>query len=366
MTLSVEIEHQQGEFTLDTRFECGAGVTALFGRSGTGKTTLVNAIAGLIRPRKGRVVFDGETLFDAERGIHVRAGRRRFGYVFQEGRLFPHLTVRQNLTYSHWFDRALHAAVDFTHVVELLGIGELLQRRPAQLSGGEKQRVAIGRALLAKPRLLLLDEPLASLDAERKYEILRYLKLLRDETRIPMVYVSHAVEEVLELADHVVLLASGRVVASGSVEAVMGRPDLLPASGVFEGGAVIETHVIGVDADDGLATLGFDGGTLTIGNFDARAGESVRVRIRAREVSIALVAPQHISIQNILRGKVVNIEAPRGSSVNVAIAVGAATLRARITRRSARQLALAPGMEVYALIKAISLERRLDRPSDPA
>ena len=355
--LSVDLSHGQGGFSLDARFECGAGVTALFGRSGAGKTTLINAIAGLVRPGKGRIVFDGETLFDSTRNINVRAGRRRFGYVFQEGRLFPHYTVQQNLTYSHWFDRGLHSERDFTHVVELLGIGELLQRRPAQLSGGEKQRVAIGRALLAKPRLLLLDEPLASLDAQRKDEILRYLRLLRDEMRIPMVYVSHVVEEVLEIADQVVLLASGRVVASGSVEEVMGRPDLRPASGVFEGGAVIETHVIGVDLDDGLATLGFDGGTLTVGNFDAQAGERVRVRIRAREVSIALEPPQHISIQNILRGSVIAIDEPRDSSVVIVIAVGAVTLRARITRRAVRQLALAPGMDVYALIKAVSLDR---------
>ena len=355
--LSVEINHEQGSFSLDAVFECGAGVTALFGRSGAGKSSLVNAIAGLIRPRKGHVVFDGETLFDSAHGIHVRAGKRRFGYVFQEGRLFPHFTVQQNLVYSHWFDRALYSASDFAHVVELLGIGELLQRRPAQLSGGEKQRVAIGRALLAKPRLLLLDEPLASLDAERKHEILRYLRLLRDETRIPMIYVSHAVEEVLELADQVVLLASGRVVASGSVEAVMGRPDLRPSSGVFEGGAVIETHVIDIDLEDGLATLGFDGGTLTVGNFDAQAGERVRVRIRAREVSIALAPPQQISIQNILRGRIAAIDEARSGRVMVTIAVGAAMLRSGITRRSARQLALVPGMDVYALIKAISLDR---------
>lgn len=358
MTLSVEISHEQGGFSLDAAFECGAGVTALFGRSGAGKTSLVSAIAGLIRPRKGRVVFDGETLFDSEKHIHVRAGRRRFGYVFQEGRLFPHLTVRQNLVYSHWFDRALYSASDFAHVVELLGISELLQRRPAQLSGGEKQRVAIGRALLAKPRLLLLDEPLASLDAKRKMEILRYLRLLRDETHIPMVYVSHVVEEVLELADQVVLLAAGRVVASGDVEAVMGRPELLPSGGLFEGGTVIEARVVGIDTEDALATLGFDGGTLTVGNFDARVGERVRVRIRAREVSIALAPPQHISIQNILHGEITALDEPHGSSVNVAISVGAARLRARITRRAARQLALVPGMQVYALIKAVSLDRR--------
>jgi molybdate transport system ATP-binding protein len=357
MTLSVEIEHQQGGFSLDVHFACGAGVTALFGRSGAGKTSLINAIAGLVRPRKGRIVFDGETLFDSARGTHVRAGRRRFGYVFQEGRLFPHLTVRQNLTYSHWFNREPNAGGNFAHIVELLGIGPLLQRRPAQLSGGEQQRVAIGRALLAKPRLLLLDEPLASLDAQRKDEILRYLRLLRDETRIPMVYVSHAVEEVLQLADQVVLLAAGRVLASGSVAVVMGRPDLGAAAGVFEGGAVIDARVLEVDAQDAIATLGFDGGILTVGDFGASPGEAVRVRIRAREVSIALEPPQQISIQNILRGKIAAMDAPHGSSVNVTIAVGAATLRARITRRAARQLALQPGTEVYALVKAISLDR---------
>ena len=362
MTLSVAIEHELGGFSVDARFECGAGVTALFGRSGAGKTTLINAIAGLVRPRHGRIVFDGETLFDAARGLHVRAGRRRFGYVFQEGRLFPHLTVRQNLVYSHWFNRALHREADFTHIVELLGIGALLQRRPAQLSGGEKQRVAIGRALLARPRLLLLDEPLASLDAQRKGEILRYLRLLRDETHIPMVYVSHAVEEVLELADQVVLIAAGRVVASGAVEAVMGRPDLRPAGDVFEGGAVLETHVTGIDNEDGLATLAFEGGTLTVGNFGARAGERVRVRIRAREVSIALQPPRDISIQNILSGTIVALDASQGGSVNVTIAVGAATLRSRITRRAARQLALAQGMAVYALIKAVSLDRYSAQP----
>ena len=357
MILSVDISHTQGAFNLDAQFECGAGVTALFGRSGAGKSTLINAVAGLVSPRKGHIVFDGETLFDSAQGLNMRAGRRRFGYVFQEGRLFPHLTVRQNLVYSHWFDRALYSAGDFAHVVELLGISDLLQRRPAQLSGGEKQRVAIGRALLAKPRLLLLDEPLASLDAERKHEILRYLRLLRDETRIPMLYVSHDVEEVLELANHVVLVVSGRVAASGHVEAVMGRTDLHAGVGVFEGGAVIETQVLSHDTADGLTRLGFDGGTLFVGSVDARVGEAVRVRIRAREVAIALEAPQHISIQNILLGTVAAIDGERGSSLNVLIRVGAAGIRARITQRAARQLGLAPGLPVYALIKAVSLDR---------
>lgn len=365
MTLSVAIRHTQGAFELDVQFECGAGVTALFGRSGAGKTTIVNAIAGLVHPHQGRIVFDGTTLFDSTLGVHVRAGRRRFGYVFQEGRLFPHLTVQRNLTYAHWFDRSLTDAKAFAHVVELLGIGHLLLRRPAQLSGGEKQRVAIGRALLARPRLLLLDEPLASLDAQRKEEILRYLRLLRDETRIPMIYVSHAVEEVLQLADQVVLLAAGKVVAAGAVDAVMGRPDLQADAGLFEGGAVIEAQVDRIDAEDGVATLAFDGGMLTVGQFSGQLGEAVRVRIRAREVSIALEPPRHISIQNILRGSICEVDTARGD-VNVSIAVGASVLRARVTRRAARQLKLTPGLTVYALIKAVSLERRVAVPETVA
>jgi molybdate transport system ATP-binding protein len=359
MTLSVAIEHQLGGFRLDAAFECGEGVTALFGRSGSGKTTLVNAIAGLTRPSKGCIAFDGEVLFDAERGIDVAAGRRGFGYVFQEGRLFPHLTVRQNLVYSRLFDRRPHAqaAADFAHLVELLGIGDLLERRPAQLSGGEKQRIAIGRALLARPRLLLLDEPLASLDTHRKHEILRYLELLRGEMRIPMVYVSHSVEEVVRLADTVVLVASGKTVAAGSVEEIMGRPDLRPASGVFEGGAVVDARVSARDIEYDLATLEFDGGALTVANLDALIGERVRVRIRARDVSIALEAPRRISIQNVLRGRIAAVNGGSGSIVDISISVGSLMLRSRVTRRAAEELGLAPGLEVYALVKAISLDQ---------
>jgi len=357
MTLSVAIEHEQGGFRLDAAFECGEGVTALFGRSGAGKTTLINAIAGLARPRKGRIAFDGEALLDTQRGVSVPAGKRGFGYVFQEGRLFPHLTVRQNLLYSRLFDRRPHPAGDFAHIVELLGIADLVDRRPAQLSGGEKQRVAIGRALLARPRLLLLDEPLASLDVHRKGEILQYLELLRDEVRIPMIYVSHTVEEVVRLADTVVLMSSGRAVAVGSVEEIMGRPDLRPAAGVFEGGTVVDARVIGQDMAYELATLAFDGGTLVVANLDALIGEPVRVRIRARDVSIALEPPRRISIQNVLRGKIAAIGAERSGGVDVSIAVGGMMLRSRVTRRAMHQLALAPGLEVYALIKAVSLDR---------
>ena len=222
MTLSADIELRAGEFHLSTRFELGGGVTALFGASGAGKTTLVNVIAGLVRPDAGRMVLDGEVLFDSAQRIFVPAERRRFGYVFQEGRLFPHLSVRRNLLYSRWFDRSTHAPEEFAHVVDLLGLAGLLERRPAMLSGGEKQRVALGRALLARPRLLLLDEPLASLDAARREEILAYLERLRDELALPMVYVSHVVEEVRRLASQVLVLSAGRVSAAGPVGEVMG------------------------------------------------------------------------------------------------------------------------------------------------
>src|SRR6185295_18647990 len=216
MTVAVDIKHRLGDFTLDAQFETSVGLVALLGRSGSGKTSIINTIAGLINPDHGRVTIDDLVLIDTTRGIFIPPHRRRIGYVFQEGRLFPHLTVHQNLLYGRWF-APREAGGDFDGVVELLGIGGLLDRRPGRLSGGEKQRVAIGRALLAKPRLLLMDEPLASLDDARKAEILPYIEKLRDESEIPIVYVSHAVAEVARLAATIVVLADGRVEATGLV-----------------------------------------------------------------------------------------------------------------------------------------------------
>jgi molybdate transport system ATP-binding protein len=355
--LSVEIECRVGGFRLAASFQAGEGVTALFGRSGAGKTSVVNAIAGILRPDRGHIDINGETVFDSARGIDVLTPKRRIGYVFQEGRLFPHLSVRQNLNYAGLFSRGMPAS-EFDHVTDLLGLRDLLDRRPGNLSGGEKQRVAIGRALLSSPRLLLLDEPLASLDAHRKNEVLQYLELIRDEIQIPVVYVSHAVEEVVRIADTVVLLSAGSVLAVGPTEDVMGRPDLRPGEGTFEGGAVIDARVVEQDIEHDLATLAFDGGTLTATNVDALIGEPVRVRIRARDVSIALERPLRISIQNVLEGRITAVGAERSGAVDVAIAVGATVLRSKITGRAARQLDLAPGLRAYALVKAVSLDRR--------
>jgi molybdate transport system ATP-binding protein len=216
--LTVDIQKQLGEFRLQAAFDAAGGVTALFGPSGAGKTSIINLIAGLLKPDRGRIVLDGEALFDADTHFNVPAWRRRIGIVFQEGRLFPHLSVKRNLDYGRWMSGHAADPTEWNHIVALLDIGPLLDRRPGKLSGGERQRVAVGRALLMRPRLLLLDEPLASLDAARKADILPYLERLRDEARVPMVYVSHAASEVRRLATRVVMVDGGCVTATGGVE----------------------------------------------------------------------------------------------------------------------------------------------------
>ena len=216
--LSVDIEKQLGEFSLALKFEAAAGATALFGPSGSGKTSLVNMIAGLVKPDRGSIALDNNVLFDSAARINVAAYRRRIGYVFQEGRLFPHMTVAQNLDYGRWMGRMPVDSVERERVLAMLDIGALLKRRPGHLSGGERQRVAFGRAMLMKPRLLLLDEPLASLDRARKLEILPYLARLRDEAKVPMIYVSHQAGEILRLCSQVVRIEDGHVQASGGLE----------------------------------------------------------------------------------------------------------------------------------------------------
>ena len=356
-TLSVDVELHRGAFALRAAFESEAAVTALFGRSGAGKTTLVDSIAGLARPDRGRIAIDGEPLFDSALGIDVPTHRRRVGYVFQEGRLLPHLTVRQNLLYGRLFGGRGGGHAELAHMVELLGLGHLMERRPAALSGGEKQRVAIGRALLAHPRILLMDEPLASLDLQRKSEILQYIELLAEELDVPIVYVTHATDEIVRLADTVVMLADGAVAARGDVGDVLGHSELRAPGVKFEGGTVIEAKVIGHDMEYGLTRLGFSGGELVSASVDALIGEPVRVRVRARDVSVALDAPAGISIQNVLRGTLVAIEADGGPIAELRIDVGGVLLRSRVTRLAVDRLGLAAGRPLYALIKAISLDR---------
>jgi molybdate transport system ATP-binding protein len=356
--IDVDIEQRLGAFELKVAFRAEAPIVGLFGRSGSGKTSVVNALAGTSRPQRGRIVINNETLFDSACGIDLPPDKRRLGYIFQDGLLFPHLDVESNLRYG--LHRAPPAArvIDPAHVIELLGLKTLLHRLPDKLSGGEKQRVAIGRALLAQPRLLLMDEPLASLDVPRQSEVLRYIEQLRDDLHIPIVYVSHAVGEITRLADTVVLLADGRVLAYGPVDEVMGRIDLRPHTGRYESGSVIETVVAAHDLAYGLTTLHFDGGELVVPNVEALVGERVRVRIRARDVALAIARPAGLSVLNVLSASLVAISAEEGPIVEVQLQIGQVTLLARITRKSLHELALREGQHVHALIKAVSLDRR--------
>ena len=356
MRLDVDIGVRLGAFSLDARFASDAPVTALFGRSGSGKTTVLNAIAGLVRPQRGRIAL-GETLFFDGSGSGLPVRRRRIGYVFQEGRLLPHLSVRQNLVYGRFFTARRERYADFDRIVRLLDLEHLLARRPHGLSGGEKQRVAIGRALLASPRILLMDEPLASLDTPRKAEILYYIERLRDELRVPIVYVSHAIDEVVRLADTVVLLSDGRVAAAGTVTEMAGRLELRQYLGRFEGGAVIEARVAEHDLDMGLTRLAFPGGELHAPDVEALVGATVRVRVRARDVSLALSRPMDASFLNVLAGTVSAIGAETGASVDVQLDISGTPLIARITRKSVAALALAPGTRAFALIKAVAIDR---------
>jgi molybdate transport system ATP-binding protein len=351
--LEVSLRHAFAGFTLDAAFRAPPGVTVLFGRSGSGKTTIVNAVAGLLMPDAGRIAVGDWTLLDTDRGIRLRPHRRRIGYIFQEGRLFPHLSVQQNLAYGGWFAPKDAPREDMGRVVDLLGIGHLLGRRPGALSGGEKQRVAIGRALLSAPRLILADEPLAALDEARKAEILPYFERLRDEVSIPILYVSHSASEVGRLATTVVALEGGRVMAQGSVADVLGDPAVLP-TGVREAGAVLTAYVAR-HHDDGLSELDAKGIALFLPRVAQAPGAMLRVRIAAHDVILSRTRPEGLSALNILPGTVKEIRPGDGPGAIIAIDTQAGRLLARITRRSAAALRLAPGETVYAIVKSVAV-----------
>ena len=341
-------------FTLDVDLSLPAtGVTALFGHSGSGKTTLLRAIAGLERVPGGRLAFDGEVWQDAATWLPTH--RRPLGYVFQEASLFPHLSVQGNLDFGMRRSGRRAAGADIQKIVGLLGIGALLDRKPDRLSGGERQRVAIARALLTQPRLLLMDEPLAALDLARKEEILPYLEQLDEVLHIPMLYVSHAPDEVARLADHIVVLDGGRALAAGPLTEPLARL-ALPIRLGEDAGAVFAATVAERDAEWHLARVEFDGGELWVRDSGVPVGRRVRVRILARDVSIASSRHDDVSIMNLLPATVVtHAGEDHPSAVLMQLAVGNTTLLARLTRRSAQRLDLAPGREVWVQIKAVAL-----------
>ncbi|MDP2134970.1 MAG: molybdenum ABC transporter ATP-binding protein [Sulfuritalea sp.] len=365
MSIAAKFRLDYPGFRLDVDLALpGRGVTALFGQSGCGKTTLLRCIAGLERGA-GRLSIDGETWQDGN--AFLPAHLRPLGYVFQEANLFAHLTVQGNLDYG--MRRALrrvagafpkrdavsHNASQRTAIIEMLGIGHLLDRTPGRLSGGERQRVAIARALLTAPRLLLMDEPLAALDLARKQEILPYLERLRDELDIPLIYVSHAADEVARLADHIVVMDGGRAVAQGPLAETLARIDL-PIRLGEDAGAVFSATVAERDAEWHLARVAFDGGELWVRDSGVPVGRRVRVRILARDVSIANSRHDDASIINLLPATVIaHAGEDHPSAVLVQLSVGATTLLARLTRRSVQRLDLVPGREVWVQIKAVAL-----------
>jgi molybdate transport system ATP-binding protein len=353
--LRVRLRLDRGAFLLDVDLALPQrGISALFGHSGSGKTTILRAIAGLERAPGGYVALGDEVWQDDARDLFLPVHKRALGYVFQEASLFPHLSVRANLEFGRKRVPAHERRFALEPVAALLGIGALLERRPDGLSGGERQRVAIARALLASPRLLLMDEPLAALDLRRKLEILPYLERMHEELAIPIIYVSHAPDEVARLADHLVLLDDGKAVASGPLTETLARVDL-PPSFADDAGVVLDTILAGHE-EDALSRLEFAGGALFVGRRREAIGTHVRCRIHARDVSLVLDRPQGTSIVNRLPAMVTAVAATdTPGHVLVQLRIGSAPLLARITARSRRELGIEPGLHLWAQIKGVAL-----------
>ncbi|SMX37105.1 molybdenum ABC transporter ATP-binding protein [Octadecabacter ascidiaceicola] len=338
--LKVSVAKSFEGFALDATFEAPAGVTAIFGPSGSGKTSIIRAVAGLLGCDRARISLDGVELSE------LPPHKRNMGYVFQDARLFPHMTVLKNLRYGGMHDEEA--------VIAVLGLSALLERYPSSLSGGEKQRVALGRALMSAPKVLLLDEPLSALDGPRKAEVLPYLEALRDQTSIPILYVSHDMGEVARMASRIVVIDQGQVALAGEVQDVLADPAAVPFVGLNAAGAVLTGRVVGL-ADDGLTKIETGAGALWVPGAVGRAGSHARVRIPAQDVILSRSAPKDMSALNVLSVTISALEHGKGPGVAVALQAGDARLLARITKRSCEAMKLKNGDQVFAILKATAI-----------
>jgi molybdate transport system ATP-binding protein len=350
--LDIDIGLSHGDFTLAATLSAASGITVLAGPSGAGKSTVAAAVAGLVRPDRGRIMINGTVLFDSAKRIDVPVASRRIGYVLQDALLFPHLSVRRNLTYSR-----RPGSLSLERVTDILGIGHLLERRPASLSGGERQRVAIGRALLSGPSLLIMDEPLSGLDAARRSELMPFIEMLRDTLSLPVLYITHNWPEIIRLADTVVLMENGQVRAAGTLQHVLAGADgfghLVPDGSVID--AMPTDQIV-----DGLCRFDTPAGPMFLPRTSLSGHGKVRLFIDAHDVAIALRAPQDVSVQNVLPGMIASLAVLDDSHMDVRLALGGdQVIRARVTRHAGELLELRAGLPVYAMIKSVSFDRRL-------
>ena len=354
--LDVDIDYEKNDFHLDVKFNFPSRVIGVFGNSGAGKSTFISILSGIIKPDHGYIKVAGVTVFDSVGKINLAPHKRKIGYVFQDSLLFPHLSVKANLLYGFKLNKTSEQRISFDHIIDLLGVETLLDRKPMTLSGGERQRIAIGRALLAQPQMLLMDEPLASLDLQRKLEILAYIERLRDEINIPIVYVSHSIAEISRLADTIMMMVDGKSVASGPLNDVINQLDFNLVD-QYAACSILDATI--VEHMDGLTHLAFSGGELWVPLFDKKIGATVRTRIMAKDVALSIHKPEGISTLNILKSTIVSINAQNDIHADIRLTVGDFKLSARLTNRSIRLMDLRAGREVYALVKSVSFEEMI-------
>ncbi len=363
--LELDCRLQLGGFSCDLHETLPLdGITALFGPSGSGKTMTLRMIAGLEPACEGRIALNGAAWIDSKAGVRLQTHRRGAGLVFQDARLFRHLDVAGNLDYAVKRGFGGGAVQSRTQVIDALDLGGLLKRRVTHLSGGERQRVSIARAILARPKLLLMDEPISALDLPRRAEIMGYIEALPGLFGIPIIYVTHAIDEVARLAQSLALISSGRLVACGPVQATLARLDLPPLTGRFEAGVVLDGIIDHHDEKYALTLLDIGGQHLVIPALDLALGAAARLRVRARDVAIARSAPKGISIRNVLKAEIAEVALePDTAFAEIRLSLGDQDLRARITRKAVAELRLKPGLKVFALVKSVTLDRRLLAPA---